>query len=330
MTAQSQRLGRDHGDERARAGAEVLRADAHDDAAIRRDFAVRRRGSAAAAAPRVDRDAHAGLDRAGSLVAGRMPLVPAEFRGALLQVRAPHRIRRLRRQVLDPELDRIHLHLVRELVHHDLGDERTLRMSGRAHRALLAGVDEDVLVRAAAIRDLINVRQREAGGGARAARAPRLGLERGDHAVGRDAGFDLRCRRRPIAGRQMLFLAIEHQLDRRIGRLGELGADQPFGADAQRLAAEAAAHVLADDAHVGLRNAQRAGEVLPRAVDPLRRDPRRQLVAVPLADRAVRLQADVRDDVRRVGLLDRVRRRLEAGREIARFLRPAMRARCRR
>ena len=64
-----------------------------------------------------------------------------------------------------------------------------------------------------------------------------------------------------------------------------------------------------------------AGEVLARGVDALRRDPGRQLVAVPLADRAVRLEADVRDDVRRVGLFERVRRRLEAGREVAGFLR---------
>ena len=217
-----------------------------------------------------------------------MPLVPAEFRGALAQIRAPHRIRRFRRQVLDPELDRIHVHLVRQLIHHDLGVERALRMAGRPHRPLLAGVGEDVLVRAAAIRDPIDVRQREAGGGARAACAPRFGIERGDDAVGRNARFDPRRRRRPIAGCQMLFLAIEHQLDRRIRRLRQFGADQAFGADAQCLAAEAAAHVLADDAHVGLRNAQRAGEVLPRAVDALRRDPRRQLVAIPLAYRAVR------------------------------------------
>ena len=66
---------------------------------------------------------------------------------------------------------------------------------------------------------------------------------------------------------------------------------------------------------------ERGREVLARAVDALRRDPDRQLVAVPLAHRAVRLQADVRDDVRRVGLLDRVRRRLEARREIAGLLR---------
>ena len=62
-------------------------------------------------------------------------------------------------------------------------------------------------------------------------------------------------------------------------------------------------------------------EVVARAVDALRGDPRRQLVAVPLAHRAVRLHADVRDDVRRVGLFERVRRRREARREIAGLLR---------
>ena len=40
--------------------------------------------------------------------------------------------------------------------------------------------------------------------------------------------------------------------------------------------------------------------------------------------RAVRLDADVRDDVRRVGLLDRVRRRREAGRQVAGLLRLAL------
>ena len=47
------------------------------------------RRTAAAAAPRIDCDAHAGLDRAGRRIARRMPLVPAEFLGALSQI-APH------------------------------------------------------------------------------------------------------------------------------------------------------------------------------------------------------------------------------------------------
>ena len=56
-----------------------------------------------------------------------------------------------------------------------------------------------------------------------------------------------------VAGGEVLFLAIEHQLDRCVRHLRKPRADQPFGAERQ-LAAEPAAHVLADDAHVGLRN----------------------------------------------------------------------------
>src|SRR5262249_44507861 len=84
-----------------------------------------------------------------------------------------------------------------------------------------------------------------------------------------------------------------------------------------QLAAEAAAHVLTDDPDVGLGNVQARREVVARRVDALCRDPRRQLVAVPLAHRAVRLHADVRDDVRRVGLFQREGRGLESGLEIA-------------
>ena len=98
---QPERFGGDDRDERARAGADVLRADPHDHAAVGGDLAVRLRRAAAAAAPRADRDAHAGLDRTGRRVAGRVPLVPAERRRALAQVRAPHRVRCFRRQVLD-------------------------------------------------------------------------------------------------------------------------------------------------------------------------------------------------------------------------------------
>src|SRR5205807_7048689 len=92
-------------------------------------------------------------------------------------------------------------------------------------------------------------------------------------------------------------------------------------ADAHCLTAEAAAHVLADHAHVGLRNPQRAGEILTSAADPLRGDPRGQLVAFPLAYGAMRLHAGMRDDGSRIGFLDDVRCRLEASRQIAALLR---------
>ena len=95
-------------------------------------------------------------------------------------------------------------------------------------------------------------------------------------------------------------------------------ADEPFGADVG-LAAEAAAHVLRDDAHVRLGNLQAVGILLGGRVDALRRDPGRQLVAVPLAHGAMRLEAAMGNDMRRIGLFDDVRRLLESGVEIPRL-----------
>ena len=59
-----------------------------------------------------------------------------------------------------------------------------------------------------------------------AAGAPALTVERGQHAVRGHAGANVRGGRRPVAGVEMLFLAIEHQLDRRLRLLRELRADE--------------------------------------------------------------------------------------------------------
>ena len=318
---QSQGVGGDNGNQRARAGAEVLRADAHDDAAVGGNLAVGLRRSATAAAPRADRHAHARLERTGCGIARRVALAPAEGLCAFLQVRTPHRVRCFRRQVLDAELDRVHLHQVGELVHHDFGDERPLRVPRRAHRPLQARVGEHVLVRAPPIGDAVDVRQREPGSRSRAAGTPGLGIERRDEAVGRHTRLDASGGGRPVPDGEVLFLAVQHQLDGLADLSRQLRADQALGADAERLAAEAAAHVLALHPDVGLWQVQRRGEVFARGVDALRRDPHRQLVALPLADRAVRLQADVRDDVGLVGLFEGVRGSGEASRQVAGLLR---------
>ena len=90
---------------------------------------MRLRRPAAAAAPRVDRDAHAGLDRPRRRIAGRVPLVPAELLGALRRY-APHIAlgasggRFLIRNSTGSIFDQ-----VGELVHHDFGDERALRVA---------------------------------------------------------------------------------------------------------------------------------------------------------------------------------------------------------
>src|SRR5204862_7600621 len=139
-----------------------------------------------------------------------------------------------------------------KLVHQDFSQVTTLWMSRRAHRALLTGVDVDVGVRPPAVRELIEIRQRELGARARAARAPALTVECRQLAVARHTGLDVRERGRPIAGVQMLFLAIEHQLDRRARLLRELRADDALRIR-RELAAEAPAHVLRDDPHARLR-----------------------------------------------------------------------------
>ena len=90
-----------------------------------------------------------------------MALLPAELARAAGEVLDPHLVRRLRRRIPDAEFDRIHLHPVGELVHQDFREKAALRMPWRTHRALLPGVDVHVRVRAPAVRELIQVRQRE-------------------------------------------------------------------------------------------------------------------------------------------------------------------------
>src|SRR5207247_10163185 len=118
----TERFGRDDRDDRPRAGAEVLRPALYDDRPVRHDVDVCRRASAAAA-PQMRRDAHAGLDRPRFRIAGRMTRVPAEWLRAALEVLDPHRVRPALRRVLDAELDRIHFHAGRGLLHPDFREE---------------------------------------------------------------------------------------------------------------------------------------------------------------------------------------------------------------
>ena len=67
----------------------------------------------------------------------------------------------------------------------------------------------------------------------------------------------------------------------------------------------------------GLRHLERLGQPFARSVHGLGRGPHRQLVAFPLADAAVGLEAGVRLHLRRVRAFDDMRRGLEAGGEIA-------------
>ena len=145
-----------------------------------------------------------------------------------------------------------------------------------------------------------------------------------------DARLDPRRRRRPVAGREVLFLAIEHQLDR--------DAWPPSPAARRSGPAASGASLLPKPPPMYWEMTRTLACGMPRplakpsraALTPCVETQAVRLIAVPLADRAVRLEADVRDDVRRVGLLDDVRGLLEAGRQVAGFLRLRPAGRCRR
>ena len=55
------------------------------------------------------------------------------------------------------ELQRIHPQLLGEFIHQAVHSERTLRMAGCAHRALIACIDSDVHLFRAEIRDVIDI-----------------------------------------------------------------------------------------------------------------------------------------------------------------------------
>src|SRR5207247_6620323 len=118
---------------------------------------------------------------------------------------------------------------------------------------------------------------------------------------------NLREGRRPIPRVQMLFLPIEHQLHRRFGLTGELRTEDALYVG-RELAAEAAAHVLRDHAYVRLRNPERLRKTLRALMHALRRHPRRELVAVPLADGSVRFETHVGDHMRGACGFEDVRR----------------------
>ena len=105
-------------------------------------------------------------------------------------------------------------------------------------------------------------------------RAVGLVVDSGERAVLLRAQLDGDEGARRVARAQLLLLAVQHQLDGRAGLLRQLAGDHRERAARRRgaeLAAEAAAHVLADDAHVLAVDAEGLGETLADREDPLRR-----------------------------------------------------------
>ena len=112
-----------------------------------------------------------------------------------------------------------------------------------------------------------------------------------------------------VAADDVLVAPRDGATHRAAGPLRELGREQDRVVEA-RLRAEAAAHELADDAHLVGRHPERGRDLVADPPDPLRRDVDVERVAAPLADALVRLERVVVERLRPVlGLDDRVRRR---------------------
>ena len=130
----------------------------------------------------------------------------------------------------------------------------------------------------------------------RAACAPVLRVPHLDDALLVGADFDLDEAAGAAAGRLQLGVAVEHQLYRPSDLLGDFGRGDVPVVDSE-LAAKSAADEIADHRHIARRDAEGIGKLAGRARDVLRRQIRCELAVIPLAGRAVGLEAHVRDGV---------------------------------
>ena len=134
------------------------------------------------------------------------------------------------RDVLQPQLDRVHADLRRQGVHHDLEGPGALRVPRRAERPLGPGVDVDALVLAAHVRARVELANDEVDASRAAVRIRAAGpdglrLERNQRAVLLHAGLEGDGVARPVAHAQAHLLARQEQADRTAGLLREQRRD---------------------------------------------------------------------------------------------------------
>ena len=187
------------------------------------------------------------------------------------------------RQVLAEEVERIHPQLGGEVLHDRHGEERRLRMVGRAPGARAGEVGRHRGVDVTAIGRLEHVGQRCGAGAGQPARSPRVGDPRHHVAVAVGARLDGRPRRGPAAGDRLLVVALDEELDRAL-RFAREPRRLDVPAIDLELRAEAAAHVVGLHVHVGGGDLERLGELSGEGRDRLRRGVRGELVAAPLGD----------------------------------------------
>ena len=292
--------------------------DAHEDLRARRDERVPEGGGAAEAAPKRLAGRGGGFVRLRDLRAAG----PADFLGSGLPLGAPD----LGGIILEAEGERVHPEAARELLESRLDGEAALRVARCAHRAAGTKVGENVGLGDLDGGESVSRLHESAGAGAGrdAGRPERLVVDGGDRSILAVAELHAVPRVGPVAGRELVFLAVEHHQDGLASLLRELRGEDAVVAGAE-LRAEAAARELRADDDLVLRQLEDLGELVPHAERALRRGLDLERVAGPLGEHGVRLHADVRLDGRRRDDLQRAIRVREALVDVAfaRGLRPA-------
>ena len=125
-----------------------------------------------------------------------------------------------------------------------------------------------------------------------AQRDHRFALDCGEAPVAARAERDALLRGRAVARVELLALAIHHATHRKLQPPREQRRRVRVRAG-RVLRPEAAAHVIADHAHVGVRQLERGGQIVPHAEDSLRALPHDEPVAFPLRHGAVRFHGAV-------------------------------------
>ncbi len=307
-TRQSERLGQHHRDHGAGAGAQVLAAEEGFDAAVGMDFNQAGRG-VPAPLPGVDGHAQSRDDRAllGALTV-LVPLgLPIHQLGRDLHLLGVDRRAFLGHvgQVAHEDVVAVQLELGGDVVDGRLRERAALRVVRRPPGALRRGVGFHVRDATPVVgrHDHVGhhvLRQRRA---AETAGRPMVRIPDRDQPLAVGADRHVGKTRRPAARVLQLQIAIEHQLHRPAELLGERGG-QLVPTVGGELAAEPAADVVAVNGHVVRGDFQLRGELAGRSRHVLCRQVGSKLVVLPVASRAVGLEAHVRDGGDAVVALD--------------------------
>ena len=210
------------------------------------------------------------------------------------------------RVISSPQLERIEVELRGQLVERALEPERALDEAGRAERLRRRQVELRTVGRRLEVRAGVQHQQRSLGHRDPAVGADRvheLAAERRQRAVAARADDIALDRRVAAAGGDVLLAPRQRAADCAARPPRELRGDEGVFARAV-LRAEAAAHVLADDAHLVGGQVEGLRLLLGHAPDVLSRGVDLEHVAVPAADRLVRLHRVVQHRLRAVGRLD--------------------------